>query len=452
MAAVTESVVEFISDAIEIDLPAGVDEIVAVGFCDTIGVTLAALDEPVCQVASEAVRRQGGQAQSRINLGADRTTSEYAALIGAATAHALDYDDYAFSNHVSAVMVPAILAEAELTGASGADMVRAYVTGYEVWRDIMHREPDDIYARGWHPTAVFGAFGVVAAASVLNKLGKDEIRNAIGLAVANSGGVMANFGTMGKPYQGGRAAQAGLTSVHLAMAGMDAGPDALDAENGLLLGLSPERRADVTTPADLGRDWGIMKERLNIKRYPTVGASQRIADCACELHHHPALNLSQIVKIRPYVSEKHIRVMPIHRPQTGLEAKFSIELVAVAGMLNGAVGFHELSDDFVGRADVQELIRKVEPDIGPDDDPVYAAGTRADILHVDLIDGRTISSNEVARWRGHAENPMSLDELKAKFMDCATQTLNEAQAEQYFQVFSAIGELSSTDDIPILMR
>ena len=424
----------FIADAGAHTLPAGAAEVVCTGFCDTVGVMIAGLSEPVYATLSAAVAARGGNREARVALGDRLASAPDAALVGAATAHALDYDDYAYSNHVSAVLVPAILAEGQHVGATGADMMRAYVIGYEVWREIMKREPGHLYDRGWHPTAVFGAFGTAAAAASLHRLAGDTVRNAIGLCVAHGGGVMANFGTMAKPYQGGRAAQAGLSAVRLAMAGVEAGPHALDGEDGYLLGLSPDREADVTSPAHrLGRDWGIVEERLNIKRYPIVGAAQCGSDCAIRLH-DDGVETGQIERIRYCLSERHARVMPFHKPQTGLEAKFSAEFTAAAGLIAGAVGFDQLDDAFVQKPDVQALMARVELSIGPDDDPVYASGARADIIHLDLKDGSTRSSPEVTRWRGHAENPMTTDELKANFMDCATRRIEPAAAEVYFDL------------------
>ena len=450
MGALTESLVAFIAEARAHRLPDGAEEVVRTGFCDTVGVMIAGLSEPVFPTLSAAVAARGGNPEARIAMGAQRASAPDAALVGAATAHALDYDDYAYSNHVSAVLVPSILAEGEHVGATGADMVRAYVVGYEVWREIMKREPGHLYDRGWHPTAVFGAFGAAAAAASLHGLGRDTARNALGLCVAHGGGVMANFGTMAKPYQGGRAAQAGLSAVRLAMAGVEAGPHALDGEDGYLLGLSPERQADVASPADrLGRDWGIVEERLNVKRYPIVGAAQRGADCAIQLH-GTGIDIGQIEQVRYCLSERHARVMPFRKPQTGLEAKFSAEFTAAAGLIAGALGFGQLDDSFVQRPDVQALMDRVERLIGPDDDPVYASGARADIVHLDFRDGGTVSSREVTRWRGHAENPMTTDELKAKFMDCAVLQMDKPAAEALFGLLHNIADLPSSDALPVV--
>ncbi len=451
MGRLTDSLAEFVAKSESLDIPSGVSQIVSSGFCDTVGVTLAGMNEPVWQHMKKLALGQGGAPEARLFLGAEKVPAQAAALVGAATAHAIDYDDYAFSNHVSAVLVPSILAEAERVGADGSNMMRAYAVGYEVWREIMKREPGDLYTRGWHPTAVFGGFGVAAAAASLNSADADTVRNAIGLTVAFGGGVMDNFGSMAKPVQGGQAAESGLKAFRMAQAGVDAGADALDGQNGLLLALSPDRQANISEPAGgLETFQGILTEKLNIKRYPTVGSSQRCADAAVQLHQDGGIELSDIVRIRPKVSERHARVMPVHKPNSALEAKFSLEFVVAAGLINGKIGFTELSDDFVRRPDVRALIDKVEIEIGPDDDPEFPAGGRADVIRLDLKDGTTVESKEVTRWRGHARRPMSQDELREKFLDCAVRAISQDQAEKIFELLSDIANLDSVDRIPVI--
>ena len=199
-----------------------------------------------------------------------------AALLDATAAHALDYDDFAFSNHPSAVIVPAVLAVAARSGADGRRMAAAYVAGYEVWCDLFVREPDHYYARGWHPTAVLGPVGAAAAAAVAAGLDAERAMHAIAIAASFGGGVFENFGSMVKPLHGGRAAQSGVVAVGLAAAGMTASPTALEGASGLMRALSPNGRVDIETPPRLGEVWHSAKRGLNLKRYPVVGAAQRL--------------------------------------------------------------------------------------------------------------------------------------------------------------------------------
>lgn len=451
MSRFTQSLARFVcSDALD-EPPTKALDTATIGFIDCVGVMIAAFKEPVTRNLRGHVGQIGGTPLSRIMLSHERATVAQATLIGVGAAHALDYDDYAYSNHVSALLVPAILAEAERTKASGHDMLTAYLAGMEVWGAIMKREPDHLHSKGWHPTGVFGPLGVAAALSRLRGLTPTQFTHALGLAVANGGGVMDNFGTQAKAYQGARAAEAGVVAVELALAGVDAGVDALDGSGGLMAALSPGDRVDRTSSADqLGEKWIAVTEGLNIKPHPTVGASQRAIDAAIQVQrdHHP--DHKQIAGVVVTISEKHAAVMRFHQPRDALEAKFSLEFGVAAGLVAGRVGLNEVSDAFVARSDVQALISKVTLKVGPDNDPEYPVGAAFDEVLVEMKDGAVLQSEPVRRFRGHGMNPMTQAELHSKFEECVNPVLGAQAAQDLFQRLENLRQLENIHDLPVL--
>ncbi len=451
MGQLTESILEFLhGDAMrqppEKSLALAVD-----GFTDCVAVMLAGSAEPVTRNLLGYVRAQNSTGPASILLGRETASVSHATLVGVGAAHALDFDDYAYSNHVSALLVPAILAEACRTPCDGLAMLQAYLAGFEVWGAIMKREPDHLHSKGWHPTGVFGPLGVAAAIACLRGLPTKQTRDALGLAAANGGGVMDNFGTQAKSYQGARAAEAGVVCVELAVAGVDSGEHALDGSGGLLAALSPRGNADLESAADwLGKKWISATDSLNIKMHPTVGASQRGIDAAIQLHHDTAPVISDISEVFVRVSEKHAAVMRFHTPKDALEAKFSIEFGVAAGLIAGKVGLAEVSDAFVARDDVQALIRKVRIEVGPDNDPDYPVGALTDTVAYRYASGGLVESEPVWRFRGHGQNPMSEAELEQKFNDCVVPGLGKETARQLFAQIRKIAELGSVNEIPVL--
>ncbi len=451
MGVFAESLVDFLCGSSPPEPPPSSLAVAADGFTDCVAVMIAGAGEPVTRHLLAHVASIGGRPVSRLLLGRRRATVAQATLVGTAAAHALDFDDYAFSNHVSALMVPAILAESERSEVSGRRMLEAYVAGYEAWGAVMKREPDHLHSKGWHPTGVFGAIGVAAAIGRLRGLDAGRMRHALGLAAASGGGVMDNFGTQAKPFQGARAAEAGIVAVELALAGVDAGSHAIDGDGGLLAALSPAGRVDRDSAADwLGHQWLSAHGGINIKRHPTVGASQRAIDAALQLRtdHSPAID--QISRVIARVSEKHAAVMRFHRPANALEAKFSLEFGVAAALVAGRVGLAELSDEFVARDDIQRLMRRVSVETGPDDDPDYPVGAKSDTVAVELTDGARLESEPVRRFRGHGDNPLTREELAQKFMECAAPALGESLAARLFETLQALGDAPNVRAIPEL--
>ena len=462
MGALTESVLDFLCGELPGQAPEKARRIAVTGFIDCIGVALAGADQPV--VRNLLKSDGGGRPEARLLLSGERLPASAAALIGSAAAHALDLDDYAFANHTSAVLVPPILAEAEVVQASGARMIEAYLAGFEVWSVLARREQDYMQGAGWHPTGVYGPVAAAAALSRLRGMSGSDTRNALGLAAAAGGGVMDNFGTQAKPYQAARAAEAGVAAVRRALAGLDAGPHALDGAGGFLQVISPAGRADRTSAApELGQDWYMAEHGLNIKRYPVVGAAQRCVDAALQLHADHGPEAAAIERVTARISEAHSSVMQFRLPADAMQAKFSLEFAVAAPLIFGRLGFAEMRDDCVRRGDVQALMRKVVREEGPDDDPIYPVGARCDTVGVLLAGGTELASEPVYRYRGHGQNPLSPDELRAKFMDCATSgarasspseggtpSLPGRLAAELFDRLSHLENLGSVREIPEL--
>jgi len=127
-------------------LPPAAVKIAKLGFTDCVAVMIAGSGEPVVAIARDVLVAKGAnQGEARLIPSGDQVSALDAALVNGAAGHAFDYDDVALDGHPSAVLVPAILAEAEALGASGRDMIGAYVAGYEVWAELLSRRGDMTY-------------------------------------------------------------------------------------------------------------------------------------------------------------------------------------------------------------------------------------------------------------------------------------------------------------------
>ena len=448
VAPLTQLYAGFIAGWQSLDIPEPALEVARLGFTDCAGVMLAGRREEAVIRLANYVSAQGACPVSRGVTGGQRVSMVQAGLVNATAAHALDYDDFAFSNHPSAVLVPTILAAADAHGADGRRMAAAYLIGYEVWADLMLREKDLFYDRGWHPTAVLGPIGAAAAAAVTLGLDVDRARHALALAASDSGGVFENFGTMAKPWHGGRAAAAGLQAAGLAAAGLEASPTALEGRYGLMRALSPHGQVDLQTPPRLGELWRSASMRLNIKKYPTVGASQRGIDAVLALGQRETFDPWRVRSIVARISERHAAVMPYHLPQNALQAKFSLEFAIASALVNRAVGFAELVDGMVRSEVLQFLMSKVSIQTTAEFEPSWRDAAPYDEIRFTLDDGRELVTPQVRRATGHADTPLALHELRAKFLGCAQRAgVSEVDALSLFDAMQHIDTLHGVEAI-----
>ena len=107
-----------------------------------------------------------------------------------------------------------------------------------------------------------------------------------------------------------------------------------------------------------------------------------------------------------------------HKPQNELQAKFSMEFCMAALLLYGKAGLNEFTDQVVRRPEVQSMIERVHFGVHPE---AEAAGYNkmTTILTLRLKDGRTLNGR-ADFGKGSPANPMTYDEVAAKFLDCAS--------------------------------
>lgn len=449
MPGLTHDLSRFVAESTHMDLPERAVEIAQSGFIDTIATMVAGRDEPVVQIARQFVRnRQSRVAEARIVCTDERVGSADAALINATAGHALDYDDVALSGHPSTVLVPAILAEGEHLGVSGEAAVRAYLVGYEVWAELNAREPDPYHTKGWHPTAVLGTVAAAAAVASLHGLSAEHSRTALSVACSMTGGLVANFGTMTKPLHAGRAASNAIDAVRLTMLGLTAAQDIFEHDVGYLAALSPKGRAQRHDSApDLGERLRILESGLSIKRYPLCYGAHRCVDGMLTLVEAHNIAADQVKEIRATIGSAQNSMLRNKRPQTGLEAKFSLEFALACALLTRQVRLAELSDSFVSQPQVQDMMSKVTRQIANTEcpiEPVFALHDRVDIV---LLDGRTLSSGDIRFARGNAMHPLSATELREKFLDCtADSPLGDAE-----RLFTNLTRLTTLEQLPPLI-
>src|SRR5947209_1829254 len=173
----------------------------AIAVCDTGGVILAGVAAPASNILRTTIT-VACRAPCHLLGPAHRTSAAEAALANGVAAHAHDYDDMCFVSmaHPSCALVPAALAAAELAGASGRDVLEAYVAGFELeCRLGLVMNPRHYHERGWHCTSSIGTLGAAAAASRLLKLDAAATVHALGIAASSACGLKENMGSMVKP-------------------------------------------------------------------------------------------------------------------------------------------------------------------------------------------------------------------------------------------------------------
>jgi 2-methylcitrate dehydratase PrpD len=447
MASLTAELGQFVSALTLSDVPAEAQTVVKTGFTDCFGVMIAGAREPVVPLVDRELAGADGCALASLIPSLERRNVEDAALVNGVAAHVLDYDDVTLDGHPSAVLVPAILAQGEALGSSGSEMLTAYAAGYEVWAELLVREPVPLHQKGWHPTAFRGTVAAAAASAKLRRLGPHDTSTALAIAGSTAGGLVANFGTLTKCFQVGRAAQSGVIAARLAQAGMTASPDALEHQSGFLSAFSPGGRPDLSRSLHRDKsDWHLVRQGLNLKRYPICYATHRAIDAAVDLATRHDVKPADVDRVRVSTGAMQMLMLRNERPQTALEAKFSMQFAMASSLVARRVGLSQLSDDFVRSPPVQSLMPRVSTTTTTEtiDGSAFAPSEKVEIT---TVGGTILASEPIVFAKGSKQRPLSREELRTKFVDCLGDEFSAGAKTNAFERLMNLERLNAAADL-----
>ncbi len=414
------------------DIPAAVRDNAALRVLDTIGCALAGAREEHAPSVLALASRWGGPGLSTVWGTTLRAAPPQAALANGAFAHGLDFDDTHADSvcHASAVLVPAVLALAESERLDGRDALTALVAGYEAMIRIGMAAPGRFHERGWHATAVCGAFGAALAAGKSLGLDASRLTAAVGIAGSMASGVMEFLedGSWVKRLHPGWAAQSGIQAAALAQEGFTGPATALEGRLGFYraaLGDVPDIAKQLK---NLGDEWETV--RSSFKLYPCCHLNHAYLDAVASLKRTEGLRPEQVEEVECLVPAGEVPIVcePTTaklRPRSPYDAKFSLAFCVAAALVGDRVGIGTFSEEGIREPGALALAARVRYTVDPSSPyPRTFPGW----VKVRLRDGRMLEAREESQ-RGGPEMPIAPDEVIAKFRDNAARLMPPARVD-----------------------
>ena len=419
-------------------------------FVDTVACMLAGADDAAPRAAHAGVARWGAGGAT-VAGSPHRLAAPWAALVNGTAAHALDYDDILEigNAHVSAVLVPALLALGQERDADGAACADAFIVGVEVMARLGEAVNMTHYFKGWHTTSTLGP--PAAAAACARLLGLDAARTTAALSLATSlaSGAKRQFGTMAKPLHAGLAAKNGIVAAALAEAGVTAAEDAYEGARGFvdLFAGVPRERLEAAV-ADFDAPPAIERYGLWQKVYPCCGSAHRPLDALLALRDEGALGPQAVAGIDALLPEIAVQNLPYRDPADAMQARFSLPYLLASALVDGRLALDAFTESALARPEVRALTPRVHarPDPAqPGDTNVDAVPLRATVT-LRLAGGET-RSRTVRDPRGHPARPLGQTDLHAKFVDCASRALPPTRHDAAFEALAGLARAPDLDTI-----
>ncbi len=432
---ITRILAEFVARHPLGQFPEGVRHEAHRTFLNWLGCAIGAARHPTVAIALAAIDELAPSPQATVLGRRERVDMASAALLNGISSHTFDFDDTHLKTiiHPAGPVASAALALAEHTGASGEQLIDALILGIDVSCRVGNMVYPDHYDRGWHITGSTGMLGAAAACARLLGLDPDRTAMALGIAASQPVGVREQFGSMTKPFHPGGAARAGLTAALFAKHGFTSSTRALEAPRGIVQTYST-RCAWTEITDELGKRFEIAFNTYKpfacgIVIHPSI-------DGCVQLRNTHGLRADGIARIDLRVHPLVLELTGKRAPRTGLEAKFSVYHACAAGIIFGAAGETEFSDDVVARPDVVALRERVQATIDEGIDEASAE------VAVTLRDGhahRVFLEHAI----GSLQRPMSDDELVRKFHGLVDPVLGRERAAELVE--AAMGLASAAD-------
>jgi 2-methylcitrate dehydratase PrpD len=447
---VTAKLAGFVTDLNYKDIPPKALQTAKIAVRDCLGVALAGSREEDAKICAEIARQENAKEETSVIGQGFKTSALQAAFANGTAAHALDFDhSFTLMGQPTAPIIPAIFALGEALGASGRQLIEAYAAGYEVTAKLVHSLRDSAH-EGWHAPSTLGSFGAAAACGKLLGLNAAQVEMALGITASMASGVVANFGTMTKPLHVGLGARNGVLAAKLAHGGYTANGKAIESGFGFYQVLHQGTAIHEEAIEELGRSYALLSDGLRIKPYPCGGLTHQVIDSVLEFRGKHSLTPEMIEGIDVDVVKHTFERIVFRVPQTGIQGKFCMPYLVARAIIDGEVGLDIFTDSAVRDQNVLKFAERVQMKLDLNLKKTDAAGRPCRVT-IRLKNGQTLS-REAQHAKGGPEFPMTEDELKAKFLECARHAIDEKSAERALADIERLETLSDIRPLCDILR
>ena len=453
MTSISRKMAEFTDGLLYDDIPQDAVYEAKRFLLDSIGCALAATQNEDIQAMYRFTEKLGGTPEATVIGTGSKTNAPNAALMNGLLIRALDYNDIYWVQDPShpSDLLGAVLASAEANGRNGADALVATVIAYELEMRWCHAATPGIREVGWHHASLT-QFVSPLIAGKLYGLGIDQLIAAMGISGSSHftlGGVVAGHLTNMKNTADPLAAQAGVYAALMAQEGYEGPVHVIEGKEGLIEVLN-----NVTWDTDALLD-GLGDEYLitgcSYKAFPTEALTHQPISAALKVIREHEIHHDQIQEILVETTTRGADILSDpskYEPDTKETADHSLPYVIAAAVVDGNVLPESFEEHKLRDPDIRAILRKIKVVADPEIDALFPGVKRACVT-ITLQDGSKHSA-QTDYAKGSPEDPMSDEDLFAKFRANADTTMSERRINHIIEQtmgFERISELEPYMDL-----
>jgi 2-methylcitrate dehydratase len=417
---------------------------------DSFATAVGAMPAEAYHTAKRCALRVSGNPGASL-LGGGQSSPEWAAFVNGLLIRYLDFNDTYLSKEPAhpSDNLAAVFAAGEAAGAGGRDLITAAVLAYEI--QCRFCDAASLRAHGVdHVT--YGAISSATAAGKLLGLDAAKLVHAVGIAgVCNVALRQTRSGELSE-WKGcafANAARNGVFAATLAGEGLSGPAPIFEGDLGFFRLVSREAFDPAPFGAEFGNTDGFMINKTYIKFWPAEYHSQSAIDAALRLRADLGDDVSQVKAVDIDTFEACYNIIGKYpeawAPKTRETADHSLPYCTAAALLDGDVYLPTFDEARFTDPALLDLTGKVQVHLDDALSARYPKGIPNRIT-VTLNDGRKLV-REVEFPRGHAGNPMTDQEVEAKFRLAVEPKYGKQRADQILARCWELEKLTSVTDL-----
>lgn len=416
----SEALAQFVARSRFSDLPKEVVQKSKELILDSVGCALGAVQTPEGKTHQTLSSALGGPPESSIPGLRERVSMLTAAYVNSQLANLLDFDDtYDFfrPGHPGCHVIQAALAIGEAVGATGQDLIAAVTAGYEVTMRVGKAQGSLLWHSGYIQFA--SAIGPAVAAAKLLELSAEQTKTTFDILSAMGalwlGPARGKYDVASSELVGSVKGDNGMASMQGILAAVQAetgltgcrGMLDLDLKDWYIAGLPEDGYAELT--AGLGEDFQI--SRMSLKPTPSCRWTHVPITAAWEALGGKPVDVGHVARIIVRGVERLRR----YEWETMLDAQFSIPCALSLSISRGQPGPDWYTTGHFKSPEIRALAQKVEYEHDPEAEALeIRTGKMKCEVEIRFADG-TVRSARIDRIKGAPSNPLTSEEMAAKF-------------------------------------
>lgn len=431
-------------------IPAPVVDHAKLCILDGLGCALFGAGLDVGRLTAEYALKTGGEGKATLWGMTGRTGAASAALVNGTLVHSFELDDLHKQSilHPTSVALPAAVAVAECRGgASGKDVLTAYVAGAEVAIRVGNSVGTAQLTSGFHPTGTLGPIAAAGAAGRVMGQSAETMLHALSIGATQGAGLMSSqFESMVKRVHAGRAAQSGVMAADMAELGLTGIDTVFENDYGGFCRAFGGEAADLSLLTDgLGETFELGK--TGFKCYSACGSTHTTIDAIREIRSAHNIEASEVEHVDvESTTATLLHVGFPYQPGSLTGAQLNLPYAAAVTLQDGEAFVEQYSPERIADAATIALARRVRVKAAPDLDAQGAEGRHAVRVTVRAKDGRSLMATR-QHATGSNNHPLSRDEVIAKFYRLAASRIGNERAQE---LHDAVMQLETLPDITLL--